>query len=284
MAKRSRLEGQSSHFEDGFPSQIDFTLGNSSKKLKAKEVMTKLNIVPKPSKLDASDDFRPTYGTQLASGVKVPIGHCFVNEKWRGSPIANNINKMMTVKFMDGLGSADFQPGNNTIVMVLAEADIVREENFLIEKIKKLYKQKEEQNKKHNFAAVIIFSKTAMTEQYLGRIEQLSVLEFSIPVIPLADINQEIGQVLQQLGNVSRQTKNPFRVDPEKKKMENSDKNILLALLEIPNLGEKNARALLNKFGSIRGVARARAGEMEHLVGAGLAKGIEDYFRRKNTV
>ena len=189
---------------------------------------------------------------------------------------------MMTVKFMDGLGAADFQPGNKTIVMVLTEADIVREEKFVIEKIKKLYKQKEEQVKKQNVAAVIIFSKTPITEQYLQRIEQISVLEFSIPLVPLSDMNEEIGQVLQQLGNVSRQTKNPFRVDPEKKKMESSDKNILLALFAIPNLGEKKARALLNKFKSIRGIARARASEMEDVVGVGLAKGIEDFFRQKN--
>ena len=87
---------------------------------------------------------------------------------------------------------------------------------------------------------------------------------------------------LPRPGTVSRQAKNPFRV--EKKKMENSDKNILLALMAIPNLGEKKARALLKKFGSLRGVARARVGEMEEVVGSSLAKGIEDFFRRKNTV
>merc|ERR1719186_433119 len=152
------------------------------------------------------DDFKSTSkpATDLASGVKVPIGHCFVNEKWRGTAVATNINKMLTVKLMDGLGVPDFQPGNNTLVMLLSEADIIREEKFLLQKMK-----------------------------------------------------------------------HPFRVDLEKKKMENSDKNILLALMAIPNLGEKKARALLKKFGSLRGVARARAGEMEEVVGSGLAKGIE---------
>ena len=82
---------------------------------------------------------------------------------------------------------------------------------------------------------------------------------------------------------MSRQELNPFESDLGKK-MENSDKNILLALMAIPNLGEKKARALLKKFGSLRGVARARAGEMEGVVGSSLAKGIEDFFRRKNTV
>jgi len=236
--------------------------------------------------MDEEDDFQsnPKPATQLASGVKVPIGHCFVNEKWRGTPVASNINKMLTVKFMDGLGVADFQPGNNTLVMLLAEADIVREEKFVLEKMKKLYKQKEDLIKKQNVAAVIVFAKTPTTDQYLPRVEQRAVLDFSIPVIPLNDVNEEIGQVLQQLGNVSRQAKNPFRVDLEKKKLDNSDKNILLALFAIPNLGEKKARALLKKFGSIRGLARARAREMEAVVGSGLAKGIEEFFRRKNTV
>merc|ERR1719508_80788 len=232
---------------------------------------------------EEEDDFKsiPKPATDLASGVKVPIGHCFVNEKWRGTALATNINKLLTVKLMDGLGVADFQPGNNTLVMLLSEADIIREEKFLLQKMKQLYKQKQDLVKKQNVAAVIVFAKTPLTEQYLSKVEQLAVLEFSIPVIPLNDVNEEIGQVLEQLGTVSRQAKNPFRV--EKKKMENLDKNILLALMAIPNLGEKKARALLKKFGSLRGVARARAGEMEEVVGSGLAKGIEDFFRRKNT-
>ena len=41
---------------------------------------------------------------------------------------------------MDGLGVADFQPGNNTLVMLLSEADIIREEKFLLQKMKQLYK------------------------------------------------------------------------------------------------------------------------------------------------
>merc|ERR1719186_306873 len=215
--------------------------------------------------MDEEDDFKSTSSkpaTDLASGLKVPIGHCFVNEKWRGTAITTNINKLLTVKLMDGLGAADFQPGNNTLVMLLSEADIIREEKFLLQKMKQLYKQKQELVKKKNVVAVIVFAKTPLTEQYLSK---------------------EIGQVLEQLGTVSRQESNPFEGDLEKKKMENSDKNILLALMAIPNLGEKKARALLKKFGSLRGVARARAGEMEEVVGSGLAKGIEDFFRRKNT-
>merc|ERR1719186_1933201 len=110
--------------------------------------------------MDDEDDFKSTSkpATDLASGVKVPIGHCFVNEKWRGTAVATNINKMLTVKLMDGLGVADFQPGNNTLVMLLSEADIIREEKFLLQKMKQLYKQKQELVKKKNVAAVIVIS------------------------------------------------------------------------------------------------------------------------------
>merc|ERR1719186_902692 len=185
--------------------------------------------------MDDEDDFKSTSkpATDLVSGVKVPIGHCFLNEKWRGTAVATNINKMLTVKLMDGLGAADFQPGNNTLVMLLSEADIIREEKFLLQKMKQLYKQKQELVKKQNVAAVIVFAKTPLTEKHLSKVEQLAGLEFSIPVIPLNDVNEEIGQVLEQLGTVSRQEKNPFE---EKNKMENSDKNLLLALMAIPNL------------------------------------------------
>ena len=115
------------------------------------------------------------------------------------------------MKLMDGLGVVDFQPGNNTLVMLLSEADIIREEKFLLQKMKQLYKQKQELVKKQNVVAAIVFAKTPLTEQYLSKVEQLAVLEFSIPVIPLNDVNEEIGQVLRAAGDREQAGVEPFR-------------------------------------------------------------------------
>jgi len=229
---------------------------------------------------DDDDDLKVGPGTPLTTGTTVPVGHCLVNEKWRSSPaLVENIRKKLAISYTDGMGVADFQPGNNTIIMIWSEAEIVLGEAHLKEKLKKFYKQKRDR------AAVVVFHKTPLTSQYLPSLEQLALLDFTLPVVPLVNLNEELGQVLQQFEAVSRKQKNPFRVEQnEKKKLENVHKNILLATLSIPGVGEKKARLLLKKFGTLRGIARAKRHELTELVGDNLARGIDDFFRRKNTV
>jgi len=187
-----------------------------------------------------------------------------------------NVKKRLTVLYVDGMGVVDFQPGNNTIIMLWTEAEIVREEAYLTEKLKKFYKQKKDR------AAVVVFAKTPLTSQYLPRLEQLATLDYTLPVVPLANLKEELGQLLQQFESVSRKQKNPFRV--EQTRLENVHKNLLLAVMALPGVREDTARKLLGRFGSIRGVARAKRYELAEVVGENLSRGIDDFFRRKNTV
>jgi len=285
MSKRPLLQvtGSSSHF----PDVTDFNNGTSKVKTKSVLPSTTTKMDPaskKPRQLQSGSqtDFKLITPTPLATGVSVPLGHCIVSEKWRGTKTAESINKVMKVTYMDGMGVADFQPGNTTIVMLWGEAEIIRGEDFLKEKLKKLYKQKDDSIRQ---TAVIIFSKSDLTSQYLQEIEQLSVIEFGIPIVPLVKVEEEIGQLMQQFEIVCRKTKNPFRVDQnEKKKMDNIQNNILLALVKIPNLSEKKARELLKRFGSLKGVARAKQYELAEVLGTNMARGVADFFKRKNTV
>ena len=49
-------------------------------------------------------------------------------------------------------------------------------------------------------------------------------------------------------------------------------------------MGEKRSRALLQKLESIRKIARARNPELTPILGPNLARGVEDFFRKRNTI
>ena len=46
-------------------------------------------------------------------------------------------------------------------------------------------------------------------------------------------------------------------------------------------LGEKKSRKLLSKFDSIQKISSASRGELAEILGASLARAVEDFFKRK---
>ncbi|GCB79557.1 hypothetical protein scyTo_0016975 [Scyliorhinus torazame] len=55
----------------------------------------------------------------------VPYGHVIVNEKWRGSQLAQGFQGRITVIFEDGLGLVDFHISKRLCVLYISEADLV---------------------------------------------------------------------------------------------------------------------------------------------------------------
>eukprot|EP00088_Acartia_fossae_P036794 TRINITY_DN37991_c0_g1_i1.p1 TRINITY_DN37991_c0_g1~~TRINITY_DN37991_c0_g1_i1.p1 ORF type:complete len:133 (-),score=7.09 TRINITY_DN37991_c0_g1_i1:224-622(-) len=127
---------------------------------------------------------------------------------------------------------------------------------------------------------VVIFQLTEITRHCFQQIQSLCVLDFSISLIPVSNVEQ-IPQLLERF-KVSSKIKNPFKID--RNPSMNVDKEMLLVLLKVPDVGEKTARTLLDKFGTVRGVASASEAELTRAVGARLARGLHNYFNRKNYI
>ena len=114
-----------------------------------------------------------------------------------------------------------------------------------------------------------------------------------MPFIPIGEnVNRHISQVILQLINVSNPTKrrkNPFKFGnvPQNKKdhkktnaiVDSIDQQICKTLQTIPGMGEKKARLLIQKFGSIYDISNQSAETLAKVVGVPTATSIYNFFR-----
>merc|ERR1712202_61055 len=175
------------------------------------------------------------------------------------------MGKLMTVNIVGGLGVVDFQPSPTTAVIFLAEGDIICGTGSLVVKLQKLAKLKSQNPK---MVTACIFLRTELSVQYFESFQKKIVLEFSSVILPITNQDQ-VPQLLQ-----------PLTHQPSSRQ----HKDLLLAVCKIPGLGEKKSRNLLQNMDSIRKIARARNPELSSILGPNLARGVEDFFRKRNTI
>ena len=61
-------------------------------------------------------------------------------------------------------------------------------------------------------------------------------------------------------------------------------KDLLHSMCKIPGMEEKKSCNLLKKIDLIQKIARVRNPKLSDVLGANLARGVEDFFRKKNTL
>lgn len=194
--------------------------------------------------------------------------------------MAKNISKLMAVKTVGGMGAVDFQVSPTTSVIFLAEGDIICGVGSLNSKLEKLVKLKLATPK---MTIVCIFVRTELSAQYFENFQRKIVLEFSSVIVPIVNQDQ-VPQVLHQMFEAENH-KNPFQDPPNNQQSSTRQhKDLLLAVCKIPGMGEKKSRTLLQKMDSIRKIARARNPELTPILGPNLARGVEDFFRKRNTI
>jgi len=227
------------------------------------------------AKAKSADDFKKS----KSSVTLLPYGQCIVHERWRGHQISKLMTKDFQVNYDDGTDFVDFQPSSHQFVSLLSETDIVMGIEEVRKKLARLYKWTVE-GKNGKRQPIAIYHTTDLTRPYFYSIQNLCVLEFCIPLIPVDRLDQ-IPQLMESFMTASRSS-NPLKVDrlPEF----NIDKESLLALINVPNLDEKSARKLLEEFGCTRGVAVAREDELSQVIGPRLARGLFSFLRTKNNV
>lgn len=142
---------------------------------------------------DDDDDFvaknSSSGGSPLATVQQVPGGYCLASEKWRGTALALQIDQVLKVKFMDGLGVVDFQPSQLNIVLFLSEADVGLGLDHIQLRLARLYKQAN-RNRKQPLHPVVIFHRSELTQPYLVQVQSLAVLDFTIPLVPVTTTEQ----------------------------------------------------------------------------------------------
>eukprot|EP00088_Acartia_fossae_P032105 TRINITY_DN3290_c0_g1_i3.p1 TRINITY_DN3290_c0_g1~~TRINITY_DN3290_c0_g1_i3.p1 ORF type:complete len:253 (-),score=58.38 TRINITY_DN3290_c0_g1_i3:258-1016(-) len=250
--------------------------------------------------VDSCDDFKLSQSsTSTAAGSsaatntstqpdlpKLPFGHCLVNVRWRNHEIIPEIQKSFTsLMYTDDYDFIDFHPSSQHIVAVLSEAEVLcnNDENQNIRrKFARIYKLSHQNARAQPLHGVILFHFTEITEPFFQSVQSLCVLDFSMTFIPLNSY-ESLPPLLSTLKD-STKTKNPFKMDRASTAARCTNKDVLIVLMAIPGVGEKQARKLLEKFGSLRDIAAASQAELSSVVGDRLASGVADFLDRKNTV
>lgn len=228
---------------------------------------------------DSDDDFRQTEKSRnVVQTCSIPSGHCLLHQRWKNQNVVQSISKVFTVKFIDDLPLADFQPSSKTFVVFLDVPDIVSGLESMKPKLDKISEFKIG-NTTINW--VFIYLKNDFTLQYFAVFQREIVINRGHIILPIAEVDQ-VGQILQQF-QIADTRSNPFEFSPKKTTSTSIHKDILLAVCKVPGLGEKKSRQLLNKIDTIRKLSRAGESELKPILGPNVASGVEDFFKRKNT-
>uniref|UniRef100_A0A023GGJ3 Putative structure-specific endonuclease ercc1-xpf ercc1 component n=1 Tax=Amblyomma triste TaxID=251400 RepID=A0A023GGJ3_AMBTT len=203
----------------------------------------------------------------IRKDVRVPVGHVVISEKWAGSELHTALKSLLQTVVSDHLGLIDFYPSSDSAVLYISEAELLNE-NAVKRKIVKLRKN----NAKRPY--VIAEQAAALQEQY-NNLQQFAVMELGIPL--LAVHNQtEAAQLLAQMEAVeSGEKENPFLVQRRVAPMGSA---VTACLLRVPGLGEVKARALLQKYRSIRAISLSSIDDLTKVVGPASAASIHRFF------
>ena len=133
-----------------------------------------------------------------------------------------------------------------------------------------------------HITAVFLFTKTEMTSQYFPEYQEEIVLNNGHSIVPITEADQ-VAQVLQQF-QLAQNRSNPFRGSPKKftERQRIIHKDILLSVTKVPGLGEMKSRKLLKTFDSLKKISKAKESDMKKILGPNIARGVEDFFKRKN--
>ena len=127
-----------------------------------------------------------------------------------------------------------------------------------------------------------------------SNVQTFCVVELGLPLVPIGEnIDRHLPQVILSLIDVSnptRRRKNPFKFgvpvkingrNKPKILVDSTEQQILKTLQSIPGLGEKKAKTLLQKFGSIYNIADQNAEVLAKVVGVSTATSVCEFFEFK---
>jgi len=237
-----------------------------------------------PSGAFKSENKAATNSSSQSEVPKLPFGHCLVNTRWRGHAIETELNKFFTVIYTEEYSYIDFIPSQTHIVSVLTESDISEntDSNETIRiKFARLYKLANK-NPRNCLLPMIIYHLTEETQPSFFKIQTLSVMDFSMTLIPLNSM--ELVPAFLDRIKVASRVANPFRIDRNSVESKvPTTKDQLLFLMKSPGLKEVLARKLLEKFGSVRGVILASQSELSIVLGDKVSNTFYNFINKSNT-
>ncbi|CAN8001832.1 unnamed protein product [Ixodes pacificus] len=206
-------------------------------------------------------------GNAIRREVRVPIGHVMLSEKWVGSDVHAALQKVTRTVVSDELGLVDFHPSSGTAVLYGTEVDIVNE-SPLKRKIVKLRKN----NAKQTY---IIAQRTGAVQSQYKSLQRFAVLDIGIPTLPFENL-EEAAQLLAQMEVVeSKEKQHLFLL---KRRAPPASAAVLGCLLKVPGLGEVRAKALVDKWHSLKAISQCSMDDLAQVIGSAPAKCVVKFF------
>ncbi|XP_039255787.1 Fanconi anemia core complex-associated protein 24-like [Styela clava] len=210
--------------------------------------------------------------TPVQAGLSIPAGHIMVNNRWRNTDLLKLLQSKVSVLFMDSTESViDFYPSSHSGIIYLTESDILSVSDAK-RRVAKLRKSR--QIAFHR----VLFSKTAMTQQYFAQFQKMVVIDCGMEIFPLMN-HREAGDLIIRMihQDIRTPSRNPFK---SRGIVQSSpiDSAILQLVILFPKIGETKAKALLEKFKNINAITKASTEELSSVVGSSSAQHLRKFF------
>uniref|UniRef100_X2A7L9 Fanconi anemia core complex-associated protein 24 pseudonuclease domain-containing protein n=1 Tax=Capitella teleta TaxID=283909 RepID=X2A7L9_CAPTE len=199
--------------------------------------------------------------------LRVPNGHIVCSEKWRSTELIRKLACGVNVLYDDNIGILDFCPSENIGVIYVSEGDLLAGAAYK-RKLAKL-------RMANKVKGVVIVERTSVTEQYFSKLQQLTVLELGMVLLPVGNQAEAANILIGMVHVENKPHDNQLRLKVKNVSIETS---VLNTVKTIPCLGDVNARALLECFGSILKIALASEQDLAVVIGRAKAAQVRSFF------
>lgn len=191
--------------------------------------------------------------------VVVPVGHVISADKWRGTELLDSLQKLVRVVYSDTTGIIDFQPATDMGVVYVTESEIITGTSYR----RKLVKLR----KANCMRGVVVVEKTPLTEQHFLGVQKFAVLELGLHCVPVTSTKEAVQLLAAMVNAEMKPHANPFKGELRQPPL---DLCLLAAVQDIPQLGEIKAKALLERFGSLKNICNASHDDLTSVLGSRL--------------
>jgi len=208
----------------------------------------------------------------VRTNIAVPTGHMLCHRKWQNSELVKLLRSKIEIVFDDRLGVVDFHLSDKAVAIYLTESEMLSTQDMR----RRIVRFRKGLHESGDVSGLILAEKTRLTNDAFRDAQNLAVIEFSMTLHPVADAQAAASLLITFIQGVGNHASNPLSMPPQPSI--SLDQSILKALVAIPGLGNKNAKNLITKFGSLQNIALASHTDIAQTVGENVARKLRDFL------
>ncbi|GLH05873.1 hypothetical protein R5R35_008452 [Gryllus longicercus] len=206
-------------------------------------------------------------------GIKFPCGYILVNKRWTSDPVGRELAKRTKISYSDAMGFVDFYITQECPVIYFSESDLKTKKRECQEKVSKL-------NSVSSSKGLVIATWNSNVLSEFSDIQEYATLDVGLLVIPVT-CHSQLPAILHKLA--VEETKSPQKTRKGSGQGGTSLGEQVSLLTNVPGIGEKEAKSLLQRFGNIVSVCEASKDVLENALGENLGTKVFNFFNQPIT-